>query len=219
MRCAPPLAHVLRSLKELGRGAPSLEQVLPLELVRCVHHWRTCYDHCRSSRDELHPWRTCCEYSRRRCDLLHHWRTCCDPCRSSRDVLHHWRRCCGHCRRQCNCTPPLEQAPLQELARYAPPRRIHSNRGRSWRGELHHWHESCERAQRQDSLERHVLAGYAEGLEPEPRHGPHAYLAPLLTDEGRSTVGPARMGATITCLDERVLTEMERDRVSYNLSW
>ena len=36
------------------------------------------------------------------------------------------------------------------------------------------------------NLERHVH----EGLEPELRHGPHAYLAPLLTDKGRSTVGP-----------------------------
>ena len=41
-----------------------------------------------------------------------------------------------------------------------------------------------------ESLERHVHAGYAEGLDPELRHGPHAYLAPLLTDKGRSTMGP-----------------------------
>ena len=33
-------------------------------------------------------------------------------------------------------------------------------------------------------------AGYAKSLEPELRHGPHAYLAPQLTDKGRSTVGP-----------------------------
>ena len=33
-------------------------------------------------------------------------------------------------------------------------------------------------------------AGYAKGLETELRHGPHAYLAPQLTDKCRSTVGP-----------------------------
>ena len=38
---------------------------------------------------------------------------------------------------------------------------------------------------------------------------PHAYLAPLLTDEGQSTVGP-KDGSHKTCLDERVLTEMKR---------
>ena len=171
-----------------------------------LHHWRTCCDHGRSWCDELHPCARAastaragaiCSTTGARAAIIVGARTMCsitgaEAAVTAGDSAMYSTTGAGAtpgAGTLCTTTAHTMQS-RQELARRAPPLA-----------------QSCRRAQRQDSLDRHVHAGYAVGLEPELRHGPHAYLAPLLTDVGRSTVGPARMGATKPCLDERVMTE------------
>ena len=61
--------------------------------------------------------------------------------------------------------------------------------------------------------ERNRSWGKYDVLHQQRRLRPHAYLAPLLTDESVNS-GAERMGATTMCLDMCVMTENRRNDVS-----